>query len=329
MKTEILRTATVAERETAVAAAVERLTAGDVVALPTETVYGLAADAMNVPAVLKVFEAKDRPRFDPLIVHLPDAESVFSLTSAGTAATKITKELTEAFWPGPFTLVLPHNLEINEIVCAGLQTVAVRFSGHPIFAEIVRRLGRPIAAPSANRFGRVSPTSAGHVAAELNGRIPLIIDAGPTTHGLESTIVAIRDGEIEILRHGPITEEQLAEFAPVRCAAEFDLPRAPGQLRSHYAPFTPLTLCDDLATFELAAGQRVGALAWENVDAERFAAVRILSRSGDLREAAANLFRLLRELDAANLDLIVSEAVPEHGLGHAIMDRLRRAAAKR
>ncbi len=321
MKTRVLTADAIGE-------AVESLRAGHAIALPTETVYGLAADALNVNAVLKIFEAKERPLFDPLIVHLPESDWFSRVTSPVAQNKEIVEALIGAFWPGPLTLVLPRNPIVPDVVTAGLETVAVRMSAHPVFASIIRQLGRPLAAPSANRFGRISPTTAAHVLAELDGRIPLIVDAGPTTHGLESTIVAVRRGAIEILRHGPITAEQLAAFAEVRTAKIREQPEAPGQLRSHYAPRTPLVLTVSLESFPVPAGQRVGALAFGAADSAGFSAVRSLSATRDLREAAANLFRCLRELDELNLDLIVAEELPEAGLGRAIMDRLRRAAAR-
>jgi L-threonylcarbamoyladenylate synthase len=290
--------------------AVELLGRGEIVALPTETVYGLAADALNTDAVLKTFEAKERPRFDPLIVHLPNETWLPRLTSIPEPEQEIVSRLTSAFWPGPLTLILPRQSIVPDIVAAGLPTVAVRISAHPIFRAIISGFGNPLAAPSANRFGRISPTRAEHVAAELAGRIPLIIDGGPTTHGLESTIVAPRNGQIEILRTGPITKEELEQFAPVRLVSLDNKPEAPGQLRSHYAPHTPLVLTKNLQTFR-AAGKRIGKLV---LDPE------------DLRKTAANLFRQLRELDEAGFDLIVAEEIPEIGLGRAIMDRLRRAS---
>ncbi|MGZ5503622.1 MAG: L-threonylcarbamoyladenylate synthase [Chthoniobacterales bacterium] len=311
MKTEILDAATSATREKAV----ELLKRGEIVALPTETVYGLAADALNVDAVLKIFEAKERPRFDPLIVHLPNEEWLARLTSGYEE--KRARRLTERFWPGPLTLVLPRQPIVPDIVTAGLETVAVRMSAHPVFAEIIAAFGNPLAAPSANRFGRISPTRADHVLAELDGLVPLIIDAGPTMHGLESTIIALRNGGIEILRAGPITEEELSGFASVRNVSLGKKIETPGQLPSHYAPRTPLVLTKDLATFPFPDGKRIGRLSLQS-----------LSSRGDLREAAANLFRHLRELDEAGFDLIVAEEIPETGLGRAIMDRLRRASTR-
>jgi L-threonylcarbamoyladenylate synthase len=309
------------------AKAVALLRSGEIVALPTETVYGLAADALDPIAVAKIFEAKERPRFDPLIVHLPDRTWLARVVDVPDEDGQLVKQLIERFWPGPFTIVLPRKSIVPEIVTAGLDTVAVRISGHPIFAKIIRALGRPLAAPSANRFGRVSSTSAEHVRDELDGRTPLIVDAGPTSHGIESTIIGIRQGKIGILRRGPITAEELAEFGKIDIVAPTGNISAPGQLPAHYAPKTLLRLIDDAETFVPPKSQRVALLAWNAVgDDKRFVAIRRLTKSQDLREAAANLFRYLHELDQSNLDLIVAERVPEVGLGAAIMDRLRRAA---
>ncbi|MEY2504923.1 MAG: L-threonylcarbamoyladenylate synthase [Verrucomicrobiota bacterium] len=326
--TLVLPSRTPDERAKAVEKAAELLRSGQPVALPTETVYGLAADALNPEAVLRVFEAKARPRFDPLIVHLPDREALQRVAQVDSDARDLIDKLTTRFWPGPFTIVLPRLEIIPEIVAAGLETVAVRISAHPVFAEVIRAVGSPLAAPSANRFGRISPTAAGHVLEELDGLIPLIIDGGPTTHGLESTIVAVRNGRIELLRRGPITEEQLSEFGEVIVRGPTQHPEAPGQLPSHYAPRTRLVLVEGADSFIPMSGQRCGLLSWESKGTAGFAEVRHLSERQDLTEAAANLFRSLRELDGRNLDLIVAEKVPDKGLGAAINDRLRRAAAR-
>ena len=325
MKTRLLRTSRDENQQRALDAAVELLRAGEIVALPTETVYGLAADALNPNAVAKIFEAKERPRFDPLIVHLPGSEWLERVAEIPAQDRQLVDELTAKFWPGPFTIVLPKRDFVPDLVTAGLDTVALRVSAHRIFGEILRTFGNPLAAPSANRFGRVSPTTARHVADELDQRIPLILDAGPTEHGIESTIVTIRHGRIDILRRGPITEEQLSQFADVHVIKSTEKIAAPGQLPSHYAPTTPLSLIDDAGKFDGAG--RVALLAWNPIAQEtRFAAVRRLSERSDLREAAANLFRYLRELDALGVDLIVAERVPARGLGAAILDRLQRAA---
>ena len=307
--------------------AVELLRQGEAVALPTETVYGLAADALNPIAVAKIFEAKGRPRFDPLIIHLPDPGWLEKVADPLEQDRRLVSSLAEKFWPGPFTMVLPKRDIIPEIVTAGLETVAVRISAHPIFSEIVSAFGKPLSAPSANRFGRISPTTAKHVLDELNGHIPLIIDAGPTTHGIESTIVAVHDGKIDILRRGPITSEQLSKFGEVGIATEREKISVPGQLPSHYAPKTPLRIVDNLKSFTPMTNERYALLAWTPIkNDERFVAIRNLSRQQDLREAAANLFRYLRELDALDVDLIVAERVPSQGLGAAILDRLQRAS---
>ncbi len=319
-------------------AAVELLRKGDLVALPTETVYGLAARALNPIAVAKIFAAKERPRFDPLIVHLPNRDWLGRIVDVPAGDRQLIGKLADKFWPGPVTIVLPKREIVPDIVTAGLETVAVRLSAHPVFAEIVGELDEPLAAPSANRFGRVSPTATQHVLDELDGRIPLIVDAGPTEHGIESTIVAVRDGKIAVLRRGPITDEQLSEFADIVSVTGTQRISVPGQLPSHYTPTTPLRLIDKAEAFPPQKNQRVGLLAWsgafpsatspqlETRGSEAFAAVRNLSDRGDLREAAANLFRYLRELDALGLDLIIAERVPSRGLGAAIMDRLERAS---
>ena len=313
------------------AAAVELLRKGEIVALPTETVYGLAADALKPIAVAKIFEAKKRPRFDPLIVHLPRRDWLDKVVNVSAQGRQLISKLADKFWPGPFTMVLPKREIVPEIVTAGLDTVAVRISAHPVFAEIVRELDLPLAAPSANRFGRVSPTTAQHVLDELGGRIPLIIDAGPTEHGIESTIVTLREESIGVLRRGPITAERLSEFAKIDLVTAARRVSAPGQFPSHYAPNTPLRLIDNVKTFSPEKNQRVGLLAWgprRSGDrcSLKFAAICRLSEKQDLREAAANLFRYLRELDTLRLDLIVAERVPSRGLGAAILDRLERAS---
>ncbi|PYL12944.1 MAG: threonylcarbamoyl-AMP synthase [Verrucomicrobia bacterium] len=308
-------------------AAVELLRKGEIVALPTETVYGLAADALNAIAVAKIFQAKERPRFDPLIVHLPDRAWLEKVADLPAQDRQLILKLADKFWPGPFTMVLPKRQIIPEIVTAGLDTVAVRFSAHPVFSEIIREFGKPLAAPSANRFGGVSPTAAQHVLDDLQDRITLIIEGGPTAHGIESTIVAIRDGKIDILRRGPITAEQLSELAKIDVVAAGEKVSVPGQLPAHYAPKTRLRLIGDAKSFSPDKDQRVGLLAWNPVKSgKNFAAVRCLSERQDLREAAANLFRCLRELDALDLDVILAERVPSQGLGAAILDRLRRGA---
>jgi L-threonylcarbamoyladenylate synthase len=320
LKTEVL------SGEEGIRRAVDVLQAGEVAALPTETVYGLAADALNEQAVLKIFEAKSRPRFDPLIVHVPDADWVERLAVVDDATRSLFDQLRKQFWPGPLTFIFPRSAMMADVVTAGLETVALRMSAHPILTRIVQRFGGPLAAPSANRFGRISPTTASHVLDELDGLIPLVVDAGATQHGLESTIVALRNGRIEILRPGPVTEEELSEYGEVAVIGATPHPEAPGQLPAHYAPRTPLVLVGDPTAFEPPPGKRCGLLAWAAKPSVVFAAARVLSERRDLAEAASNLFRHLRELDRSDLDLIVAEKLPETGLGAAINDRLRRAA---
>ncbi len=328
MKTEtVAATLRRGSQTAAIQHAVELLHRGEIVALPTETVYGLAADALDPVAVAKVFEAKNRPFFDPLIVHLPDGNWLERVAKVDKSFRSQIGELISQFWPGPLTIILARQPAVPDIVTGGLDTVAVRMSSHPVFAETISVFGKPLAAPSANRFGRVSPTTAQHVLDELHGRIPLIIDGGPTTHGIESTIIAMHDNEIHILRRGPITAEQLSKFGNINVVSTSQKIYAPGQLPSHYSPKTPLRLIDNAETFAVPENCRVALLAWNpSMPTGRFAAVRILSERQDLREAAANLFRYLRELDELNQDLIVAERVPSQGLGEAILDRLERAA---
>jgi L-threonylcarbamoyladenylate synthase len=307
---------------------VELLRQGQAIALPTETVYGLAGDALSEKAVLKIFQAKSRPRFDPLIVHLPDVNWAGRVAVIDSLVQEQFNGLCKQFWPGPLTFIFTRQPLIKDIVTSGLETVAIRLSSHPVFREIISAFGSPLAAPSANRFGRISPTAAGHVLEELDGLIPLIVDAGPTSHGVESTIIALRNGRIELLRRGPVTEEQLARFGEVVFVNATRHPEAPGQLPIHYAPRTKLTLVEDANIFEPRIGQRCGLLRWKTGNADRFTEVRSLSDRQVLSEAATNFFRLLRELDACNLDVIVAEKLPEKGLGAAINDRLVRASTK-
>jgi L-threonylcarbamoyladenylate synthase len=324
VKTEILPARTQEECAQAVDVTAKLLRAGEIVALPTETVYGLAGDALNPAAVAKIFEAKERPHFDPLIVHLPGMGWLEQIAEIKKSVRALMENLITRFWPGPLTFVLPRTNILPDLVAAGLNTIAVRMSAHPIFAEAIREFGRPLAAPSANRFGRISPTTAEDVREELDGRISAIVDAGPTLHGVESTIVALGVGKLQLLRRGAITEEELSEFATVTPPSDAKL-QAPGQLPSHYAPATQLLLMRDVHSFIPPKKKKCALLALRQASTQ-FSVVRVLSQKGDLREAAANLFRCLRELDHANLDLIVAEEMPDEGLGRAINDRLRRAS---
>ena len=317
--------------------AVALLAAGELVAVPTETVYGLAADAANARAVAAVFQAKERPFFDPLIVHLPEAGFLDRLAEIPAAQRDLVRRLTAAFWPGPLTILLPRRIEVvPDLVTAGSPLVALRVSGHPIFREIINRLGKPLAAPSANRFGRISPTTGAHALAELRGRIPLVVEAGAAKHGLESTIIALEGAEkLRVLRYGPITLEMLAKLGETVGDGTLSnaAKSAPGQVEGHYAPRTPLEmLAGDIGEIDGKEMGRadVGWLAYRQdrmPDVGQAGPVEILSVAGDLQEAAARLFAALRRLDEAGLTKIYAEQVPENGLGRAIMERLRRASA--
>lgn len=326
----------------AVDAAVKLLRAGDIVALPTETVYGLAADALNADAVAKVFAAKERPSFDPLIVHVPQKTDLTLVAEVPPEIEKVVRQLTERFWPGPLTLILPRKPCVPDIVAAGLPGVAVRCSSNPVFSRVAKALGKPIAAPSANRFGSISPTSASAVLAELAGRIPLILDGGASLHGLESTIIKVEPGEpkplITILRPGPVTPDELKQYGKVRRAEKRlldEAAEAPGQLASHYAPRTPLRLLERPSDFKPEPGKKYALLSYRG-DADDgylyladWKQTTVLSPGkGKLPEAAVRFFYALRELDRCGADEIIAEPIHEFGLGIAMMDRLRRAAAK-
>ena len=302
---------------------------GGLVAFPTETVYGLGCDAMNPEAAAKIFEAKQRPQFDPLIVHIADREQ---LGRVATSLPATAQKLMEEFWPGPLTLVVPKQPAIPDLVTAGLSTVAVRMPSHPVARDLIQSAGTPIAAPSANPFGYVSPTTARHVADGLGNSVDLILDGGPCQIGVESTVVSLVGPQPELLRPGSITGEQLiAVIGPLlRCSPVSKQPTAPGQLVRHYATQTPVTiLASPEARPALNDDERAGLLIFSESKTtdDRFAAIEVLSATGDLREAAHHLFAALRRLDALRLDRIYAEPCKEEGLGVAIMDRLRRCAA--
>lgn len=322
----------------AVAEAVALLEDGGLVALPTETVYGLAADAFDADAVAKVFEVKERPSFDPLIVHIGHKRDVEMVAKVPEELDEIVDELISTYWPGPLTLVLPKKEDVPDLVTSGLGTVAVRMSAHEVMRAVAKEI--PVAAPSANRFGRISPTSADAVMEELGGKIPMVIDGGACRDGLESTIVAPEMSEkgpvLRMLRPGPISREDLRKIAKVirPKKTKADHVEAPGQVESHYAPATPLIVMDKPADFVPEEGVKYGLLSYRGegnsslMDATDWAHVEIMSPGkGKLAEGAVRLFYCLRNLDAAGVDVIVSESVSETGIGVAMMDRLRRAAA--
>jgi L-threonylcarbamoyladenylate synthase len=310
--------------EEAIATAAALLREGGLVAFPTETVYGLGGDATNGRAVAAIFAAKGRPSFNPLIVHVADA------AQAGEHAeiTPLAQRLAQAFWPGPLTLVLTRRAgsKLSELVSAGLDTVAIRVPDHPIAQALLRAAERPLAAPSANRSGRLSPTRTVHVYADFGEGIALILDGGPTAHGLESTVIDARGEEPVLLRPGAVpaeTIEAVLEMPLRRAMASTDTPSSPGQLASHYAPRARLRL--DVKSANpgealLAFGPDVPAGAARTIN---------LSPTGDLIEAAANLFAALHALDDGQVQAIAVMPIPGHGLGEAINDRLRRAAAPR
>jgi L-threonylcarbamoyladenylate synthase len=312
---------------TDIARAASLIREGGLVAFATETVYGLGANAYDVRAVGRIFEAKDRPTFDPLIVHVGNRAWVESVAAT---VTPLAQCLIDAFWPGPLTLVLPKTDRIPDLATAGLPTVGVRMPSHPSAVELLRQANVPIAAPSANRFGHVSPTRAEHVAEQLGDRIDYILDGGPCTVGVESTILDVTGAQPVLLRPGGLPLEAIeALIGPVRLieamSAANEPQPSPGRLLRHYATRTALVIAD--AEESPPSIARVGLLTLAaKSDDEHYAAIETLSPAGDLAEAAANLFAAMRRLDARGLDLIVARLVPEVGLGRAINDRLRRAA---
>lgn len=293
------------------------LGAGGLVAFPTETVYGLGADARQDRAVARIYEAKGRPEFNPLIVHVADLESVRALVEWNGAA----EALAQAFWPGPLTLVLPMRAgaNISTLVTAGLDSLAVRMPAAPVAQGLLRAFGGPVAAPSANRSGQISPTRARHVLDGLGDRIDAVVDGGPCEVGLESTILGLT-GTPTLLRPGGITEDDLARVLNIRIALrrEGDGITAPGQIRSHYAPRARVRL--NAVEFEPGEAR----LGFGPVDSDLN-----LSPSEDLTEAAANLFEYLHRLDASGAPVIAVSPIPHVGLGVALNDRLSRAAAER
>ncbi|OJJ17170.1 threonylcarbamoyl-AMP synthase [marine bacterium AO1-C] len=307
--------------------AAQFLKEGSLVAIPTETVYGLAANAFNVEAVAKIFEAKNRPSFDPLIVHTHSIEEVAKFTSH---LPEKALKLAEKFWPGSLTILLPKNQLIPDLVTSGLNTVAVRVPNHPLTLELLKNLDFPLAAPSANPFGYISPTTALHVEAQLEGKVSYIIDGGYCRVGIESTIVEVNDDKTTIYRLGGISVEtikaEIGEIEEIRHSSSN--PKASGMLKSHYAPTKPFILGDITTLVENHDIQKTGILAFqnqqENIPKEHQV---ILSESGDFAEAAQHLFAGMRYLDSLDVEVILTELLPEEGLGRAINDRLRRAAA--
>lgn len=302
--------------DAAVTAAADLLRGGQIVAIPTETVYGLAADASNANAVALVYAAKGRPDFNPLIVHVPDKAAAERLA----VFDELAERLATAFWPGPMTLVLPlrEGAPVTKAVTAGLPTIAIRCPAHAVMQAVLAKSRLNLAAPSANKSGGISPTRAEHVLASLGGAVPMILDGGPCSAGLESTIVAVRENGWQILRPGPVTAEMIAALvgSPPVPVTDTGI-EAPGQLVSHYAPAKPVRLNAETAEpGEWLIG--FGAIAGDDN----------LSQGSDLNHAAANLFDALHKADASERHAIAIAPIPLHGIGEAINDRLARAAAR-
>jgi len=325
-----------------IAIAAAQLRAGGLVVFPTETVYGLGANALDALAVARVFAAKERPAFDPLIVHLADASSVALYALSEDADDPRVARLAARFWPGSLTLVLRKRAIIPGIVTAGLPTVGLRVPDHPVARALIRAAGIPVAAPSANRFGGLSPTRAAHVVAGLGSRVDLLLDGGPCHVGVESTVVLLAAGRAVLLRPGGLAVEAIeAEIGPLEVpddGAPGTAELAPGRAGAHYAPRARLELADPrdpaaAAAFAVRPGERVGLLAASDAGLAAaqavggpYAAIEVLDAGGDPVGAAARLFDALHALDAADLSRIVAEPIPDAGLGRAVMDRLRRAA---
>ncbi len=305
--------------------AAEILRRGGTVVFPTETVYGLGANALDADAVARVFEIKRRPRFNPLIVHIPDRQ-MLNLVAKEVPSEAL--RLAKTFWPGPLTLVLPKQDAIPSLVTAGLPSIAVRVPDHCVARQLLNAAGVPLAAPSANRFSRLSPTRVEHAKDQLGTEVDLYLDGGPCEVGVESTIVGWINGRATLLRRGGLAVEQIeAEIGILDAIPVLIRPIAPGNCDRHYSPKTPLLFSEKPVAFK--EGKRVGLLTLQKgkEDETPFSVVYYLSEDGDLNQAAANLFAKLNDLELLELDLIVARPVPNKGLGAAINDRLRRAGS--
>jgi L-threonylcarbamoyladenylate synthase len=308
--------------------AAEIIRKGGIGAFPTETVYGLGADAFNPIAVARIFEVKKRPSFDPLIVHVGHPTDLEKLVIKIPSPAR---KLMQQCWPGPLTMVLLKRDEVPDIITAGLSTVAVRMPSHPIALSLIELADCPIAAPSANPFGYLSPTTAEHVEDQLGDQVDFVLDGGPCEIGVESTIVSFAENNPILLRPGGIPVEEIESIiGSVEISRiKENRPSAPGMLPRHYAPQTPIILDSyekDRVSYQ---DKKIGVLAFQEPEKPvKFKHIEILSKKGDVREAAANLFAAIRRLDALGLDLIIAQPISEVGLGRAIMDRLRRASTK-
>jgi L-threonylcarbamoyladenylate synthase len=309
--------------------AVALLIQNEVVAIPTETVYGLAANAYNEDAVKKIFEIKKRPLFNPLIVHIKSASTI---NEVAKDIPEIAYKLLDAFWPGPLTLILNKQAHIPDIVTAGKQTVAIRMPNHPIALDLLQKLDFPLAAPSANPFSTISPTSAAHVAHYFNEELSLILDGGECQKGLESTIVGFENNEAVLYRYGAISTEEIEKIiGSIKIKNNNELkPDAPGMLSKHYSPKTETYLTNNVEQLiKSFPNKKIGVLTYKNfIVNKNLIYQEILSEKEDLQEAAQNLYASLHRLDNKNLDLIITERLPDHGLGITINDRLQRAISK-
>jgi len=304
---------------------------GQLVAIPTETVYGLAGNALDPLAVAAIFETKNRPSFDPLIIHVASIDEVATYCSEFPEPLR---KLASAFWPGPLTLLLPKTSQIPDLVTSGLDRVAIRVPNHPQTLALLQSLDFPLAAPSANPFGYISPTTPEHVNAQLGEFIPMILDGGTCKVGLESTIVGMEGDDVVIYRLGGLEIDAIESIAGKVKLQDHSSsnPQAPGLLESHYAPAKPFVLGDltKLIPHYTSQGKSFGVLSFQNFSKEVALEKQLrLSQNGNLKEAAANLFAAMRSLDGMNIEFILAELVPDHDLGKAINDRLKRASAKR
>lgn len=311
---------------TDVSMAADYLREGMVVAIPTETVYGLACNAFDEKAVAEVFRLKNRPFFDPLIVHVSGRDVVSLITSK---IPDMAIKLMDAFWPGPLTLLLPKKPSVPDLVTSGLDTVAVRMPSHPLAVELLSKLDFPLAAPSANPFGYVSPTAAEHVLQHFSGSIPYVLDGGPCDVGVESTIVGFELDDVVVYRLGGVSVESLTAVAGnvVVRSMSTNKPAAPGMLKSHYAPNVPLRISSVDDFISNHDGATTAFISFKDTFLAPGVDVFILSKTGDDMEAARNLFKVMREIDASGFTQIVAEKMPDFGLCKAINDRLQRAAA--
>lgn len=314
-----------ANRENILKAA-DLIKSGGLVAFPTETVYGLGADGLNPISVARIFEAKQRPAFNPLILHISEKKQLFNIINQDLSQIEC---IINKFWPGPLTIVMEKSSLVPDIVTAGHSTVAIRMPSHPVALELISAVGNPIAAPSANSFSQLSPTQAIHVYNQLKDKVDLILDGGNCSVGVESTIIEIKEDKIYLLRPGGLPVEDIEIFSGKKIIIKEHNninPNSPGQLFYHYSPVIPLKIFGEFNLSEIK-GKKTGAIFFkENFLGLDFPVEKILSREGDLVEAAANLFKYLHEMENEYLDLIIAEPVENIGLGRAIMDRLRKAS---